>query len=349
MGVLSTALSRLDAAGAGKTPLLEIRGLTTRFSTHEGEVHAVNAVSYSLGQGEIVGIVGESGCGKSVSMLSLMRLIPEPPGRIVDGKVIFKGRDLLQLSEAEMARVRGAEIAMIFQDPMTSLNPTLTIGYQITETLKRHQGMDTRQARHRAAELLSMVGVPNPLERLRDYPHQFSGGMRQRAMIAIALSCNPLLLIADEPTTALDVTVQAQIVDLVIRLQKYLGMTVVWITHDLGVVTRLVERVIVMYAGYVVEDAPVDDLYARPRHPYTLGLMGSLPKLNQAAGTTLVSIPGQPPNLATLPPGCPFAPRCRYAVERCREANPGLNLVALEHQVACWQVDQTKGAWGGFG
>lgn len=269
------------------TNLLEIHRLTTRFSTHEGEVHAVNGVSYSLGQGEIVGIVGESGCGKSVSMLSLLRLIPEPPGRIVDGKVIFQGRDLLQLSEAAMGCVRGSEIAMVFQDPMTSLNPTLTIGYQITEMLRLHQGMDTRQANNRAAELMSMVGIPNPQERLKDYPHQFSGGMRQRAMIAMALSCNPLLLIADEPTTALDVTVQAQIVDLVRRLQKHLGMTVIWITHDLGVVARLVERVIVMYAGYVIEDAPVDDLYAMPRHPYTLGLLGSLPKLNQAAGTAL--------------------------------------------------------------
>ena len=330
------------------TKLLEIRNLTTCFSTHEGVVHAVNGASYSLGEGEIVGIVGESGCGKSVSMLSLMRLIPEPPGRIVDGRVMFKGRDLLQLSEAEMARVRGSEIAMVFQDPMTSLNPTLTIGYQITETIKRHQGMDRRQANRRAAELMSMVGIPNPEERLRDYPHQFSGGMRQRAMIAMALSCNPQLLIADEPTTALDVTVQAQIVDLVRRLQKQLGMAVVWITHDLGVVARLVERVIVMYAGYVIEDAPVDDLYTTPRHPYTLGLLGSLPRLSQAAGTALVSIRGQPPNLAALPPGCPFAPRCRYAVKRCGVENPGLALIAPGHPVACWEVERTEGAWGGF-
>jgi len=328
--------------------LLEIHSLTTRFFTHEGEVHAVNGVSYSLQEGEILGIVGESGCGKSVSMLSLMRLIPEPPGRIVDGKVIFQGRDLLQLSEPEMERVRGSEIAMVFQDPMTSLNPSLTIGYQIAETIKLHQGMDSQQANIRAEELLSMVGIPNPRDRLKDYPHQFSGGMRQRVMIAIALSCNPLLLIADEPTTALDVTVQAQILDLVRQLQKNLGMSVVWITHDLGVVARLVERIIVMYAGFVIEDGPVDDLYATPRHPYTLGLLGSLPRLNQAFGTSLFSIPGQPPNLAALPPGCPFAPRCSYMAERCIEENPGLCQITPHHHVACWEVEQTEGAWNGF-
>lgn len=330
------------------TNLLEIHNLTTRFFTHEGEVHAVNGVSYSLQEGEILGIVGESGCGKSVSMLSLMRLIPEPPGRIVDGKVIFQGRDLLQLSEAEMERVRGSEIAMVFQDPMTSLNPTLTIGYQIAETIKLHQGMDAQQANKRAEELLSMVGIPNPRDRLKDYPHQFSGGMRQRVMIAIALSCNPLLLIADEPTTALDVTVQAQIVDLVRQLQKHLGMSVVWITHDLGVLARLVERVIVMYAGFVIEDGPVDDLYATPRHPYTLGLLGSLPRLNQAFGTALFSIPGQPPNLAALPQGCPFAPRCGYVAERCIEENPSLCLITPHRYVACWEVERTEGAWSGF-
>jgi len=330
------------------TNLLEIHSLTTRFFTHEGEVHAVNGVSYSLQEGEILGIVGESGCGKSVSMLSLMRLIPEPPGRIVDGKVIFQGRDLLQLSEADMECVRGSEIAMVFQDPMTSLNPSLTIGYQIAETIKLHQGMGARQATKRAEELLSMVGIPNPRDRLKDYPHQFSGGMRQRVMIAIALSCNPLLLIADEPTTALDVTVQAQILDLVRQLQKHLGMSVVWITHDLGVVARLVERVIVMYAGFVIEDGPVDDLYATPRHPYTLGLLGSLPKLKQAFGTALSSIPGQPPNLAALPPGCPFAPRCGYVAERCLEENPGLCQITPHHHVACWEVERTEGAWNGF-
>jgi oligopeptide transport system ATP-binding protein len=328
--------------------LLEIRNLTTHFSTQEGVIRAVNGVSYSLQPGEIVGIVGESGSGKSVSMLSLMRLIPEPPGRIVAGQVFFRGRDLLQFSEAEMEQVRGCEMAMIFQDPMTSLNPTLTIGHQIGETLKLHQGLDNRQARERAAELLSLVGIPNPGDRLKDYPHHFSGGMRQRVMIAIALSCNPLLLIADEPTTALDVTVQAQIVDLVRRLQKYMGMAVIWISHDLGVVARLVERVMVMYAGYVIEDAPVDDLYASPRHPYTLGLLSSLPRLNQAVGMALFSIPGRPPNLAALPPGCSFAPRCSYAAERCRQENPDLRPIALRHHVACWEAERTEGVWRGF-
>jgi oligopeptide transport system ATP-binding protein len=327
--------------------LLEVRNLTTRFSTHEGEVRAVNQVSYSLQRGEIVGVVGESGSGKTVSMLSLMQLIPEPPGEIVGGEVIFNGRDLLKLSEGEMEKVRGCEMAMIFQDPMTSLNPTLTIGYQITEGLKLHQGMDKQQANERAAELLSMVGISNPRDRLKEYPHQLSGGMRQRAMIASALSCNPQLLIADEPTTALDVTIQAQTVNLVRQLQEQLGMAVIWITHDLGVLARLVKRVMVMYAGFVIEDAPVDDLYSTPRHPYTLGLLGSLPKLNQKAGSKLFSIPGRPPNLVGLPSGCPFAPRCGYAIDRCREQNPGLVGIAPHHQVACWEHERTEGVWHG--
>ena len=325
--------------------LLEIRNLSTHFYTHEGVVHAVNGISYSLEAGDIVGIVGESGSGKSVSMLSVMRLIPEPPGKIVDGEVIFYGRDLLKLSEGEMERVRGAEVAMIFQDPMTSLNPTLTIGYQITEALKLHQGMDQAQADERAAELLAIVGIPNAEDRLDDYPHQFSGGMRQRAMIAIGLSCNPLLLIADEPTTALDVTIQAQIVDLVKRLQEKMEMAVIWITHDLGVVARLAQRVMVMYAGYVVEDALVDALFATPRHPYTLGLLGSLPRLDVASDDDLFSIPGQPPDLVALPPGCPFAPRCGYASERCMQENPALETVEAYHTVACWEKEKTQGVW----
>ena len=323
--------------------LLEIRNLTTRFYTHEGVVHAVNGVSYSLEAGEILGIVGESGSGKSVSMLSVLGLVPDPPGKVVDGEVIFSGRDLLQLGEEEMERVRGAEIAMIFQDPMTSLNPVLTIGFQITEALKIHQGMDEQQARARASELLGMVGIPNAAERLDDYPHQFSGGMRQRAMIAMGLSCNPMLLIADEPTTALDVTIQAQIVDLVNRLQEQLEMTVIWITHDLGVVARIARRVIVMYAGYIVEDAGVDDLYATPRHPYTHGLLGSLPRLDGVSDDDLVSIPGQPPDLIALPKGCPFAPRCGYVRERCQRENPALQVVGPGHKVACWEWERTKG------
>jgi oligopeptide transport system ATP-binding protein len=327
------------------TSLLEIHNLTTRFYTHEGVVHAVNGISYTLGEGETLGIVGESGCGKSVSMLSVMRLIPDPPGKITEGEVIFYDRDLLKLSEDEMRRVRGAEIAMVFQDPMTSLNPVLTVGFQITEALKLHQGMDDGQARERAAELLTLVGIPNAEERLDDYPHQFSGGMRQRGMIAMALSCNPLLLIADEPTTALDVTIQAQIIDLVKRLQEQLGMAVIWITHDLGVVARLAKRVIVMYAGYIIEEASVKDVYGRPRHPYTIGLLGSLPRLDEAPGTQLLSIPGQPPDLVALPEGCPFAPRCNYVTERCQQENPSLETVGLNHQVACWESDQTEGVW----
>ncbi len=323
------------------TTLLEIRNLTTRFFTHEGVVHAVNGISYTLEEGEILGIVGESGCGKSVSMLSVMRLIPDPPGKIVDGEILFHGQDLLKLTEDEMRQVRGAEIAMIFQDPMTFLNPVLTVGFQIMEALKWHQGVGDQEAREQAAELMNLVGIPKAAERLDDYPHQFSGGMRQRAMIAMALSCNPALLIADEPTTALDVTIQAQIIDLVKRLQEQLGMAVIWITHDLGVVARLAQRVNVMYAGYIIEQARIKDLYATPRHPYTIGLLGSLPRLDEPPGTKLLSIPGQPPDLIALPDGCPFAPRCYLAAERCWQENPTLESVGVEHWVACWEKDKT--------
>ncbi len=327
------------------TNLLDIRNLTTRFYTQDGIVHAVNGISYSLDKGETLGIVGESGCGKSVSMLSVMRLIPDPPGKINDGQVFFYERDLLKLSQEEMRYVRGADIAMVFQDPMTSLNPVLTVGFQIVEALKLHQGMNDKEARERAAEVLSLVGIPNATERLDDYPHQFSGGMRQRAMIAMALSCNPLLLIADEPTTALDVTIQAQIIDLVKRLQEQLGMAVIWITHDLGVVARLARRVIVMYAGYIIEDANVKDVYNSPRHPYTIGLLGSLPRLDAAPGTKLFSIPGQPPDLVALPPGCPFAPRCSFVKNHCRHENPTLQSIGNGHTVACWEHDRTERAW----
>jgi oligopeptide transport system ATP-binding protein len=323
--------------------LLEVRGLKTQFFTQDGTVHAVNGVSYDLQEGECLGIVGESGCGKSVSVLSVMRLIPDPPGRVVGGEVRFRGRDLRRLSEEEMRYVRGAEMAMVFQEPMTSLNPVLTIGFQIMEALKLHQGMNTREARDRAAELLAMVGIPRAADRLDDYPHQFSGGMRQRVMIAMALSCNPSVLIADEPTTALDVTIQAQIVDLVKRLQEKLGMAVIWITHDLGVIARLAERVIVMYAGYIVEEAEVKELYGYPRHPYTIGLLGSLPRLDGSPGVKLVSVRGQPPDLVFLPPGCPFAPRCDYATERCERENPPLETLGVGHKVACWEKDKTEG------
>jgi oligopeptide transport system ATP-binding protein len=329
-------------------PLLDIRNLTTRFHIHEGVVNAVNGISFSLNEGDTLGIVGESGCGKSVSMLSVMRLLPNPPAKVEAGEAWFMGRDLLQLSEEDMRKLRGRSLAMIFQDPMTSLNPVLTIGHQMTEALKTHMGLSNAEAEKLAADFLQRVGIPNAAERLKDYPHQFSGGMRQRAMIAMSLCCNPSLLIADEPTTALDVTIQAQIIRLVRRLQAEMGMTVIWITHDLGVVARLVQRVIVMYAGYIVEDAPVRELFAHPRHPYTLGLLGSLPRLDERASRKLTSIPGQPPNLIRLPRGCPFASRCSFAAERCRAENPVLEEVAPQHRAACWERERV-GAGGAHG
>jgi oligopeptide transport system ATP-binding protein len=322
--------------------LLEVRNLATRFYTEDGVVYAVNGISYTLDEGRTLGVVGESGCGKSVHALSMMRLIPIPPGRIETGEVLLHGQDLLKLSEEEMRHVRGTQIAMIFQDPMTSLNPVLTIGFQIMEALKLHQGMSNREARERTAELLAMVGIPEAAQRLDDYPHQFSGGMRQRAMIAMALSCNPTILIADEPTTALDVTIQAQIIDLVKRLRDRLGMAVIWITHDLGVVAGLAERVNVMYAGSIIETGPVKEIYGNPHHPYTVGLLGSLPRPDEAPGTSLVSIRGEPPDLLGLPEGCPFAPRCDYVVERCRHEMPPLEPTDLDHLVACWEKERIR-------
>jgi oligopeptide transport system ATP-binding protein len=334
----------LDHQSQSGNTLLELKNLVTRFYTDDGVVHAVNGVSYTLEEGGTLGIVGESGCGKSVHALSIMRLIPSPPGKIEKGEVWFGGRNLLKLREREMQHVRGADIAMVFQDPMTSLNPVHTVGFQIMEALKLHQGMGDAAARDRAGELLAMVGIPKAHDRLDDYPHQFSGGMRQRAMIAMALSCNPQLLIADEPTTALDVTIQAQIMDLVKRLQERLGMAVMWITHDLGVVAGLAEKVNVMYAGYIVERGNVKDIYAQPRHPYTIGLLGSLPRLDEAPGTKLASIPGLPPDLISLPPGCPFAARCEYAEDQCVEAMPPLEDVeGEEHTVACWRWEYVAG------
>jgi oligopeptide transport system ATP-binding protein len=324
--------------------LLDLRNLVTRFYTDDGTVHAVNGVSYTLEEGETLGVVGESGCGKTVHALSMMRLIPSPPGKIEQGEILFGDRDLLKISEREMRHVRGAEIAMVFQDPMTSLNPVHTVGFQIVEALKLHQGMGEKAARNRAAELLAMVGIPDAHQRLDDYPHQFSGGMRQRAMIAMALSCNPQLLIADEPTTALDVTIQAQIVELVKRLQERLGMAVMWITHDLGVVAGMAETVNVMYAGYIVERGPVKDIYGSPRHPYTIGLLGSLPRLDEAPGTKLTSVPGLPPDLLVLPPGCPFVDRCAYAEDQCVEAMPPLEETDHpERTVACWRWEYVAG------
>lgn len=316
--------------------ILEIQDLRTDFHTQDGVVHAVNGISYSLKEGETLGIVGESGCGKSVSMLSVMRLLPRPPAEIKAKKINFFGRNLLEFSDAEMHNVRGSQIAMIFQDPMTSLNPVLTIGFQLKEPLKLHLGMSNHEAEERAAELLEMVGIPDARARLNDYPHQFSGGMRQRVMIAMALSCNPALLIADEPTTALDVTIQAQIVDLVKQLREQFGQALIWITHDLGVVAGLAERVVVMYAGFIVEDAIIDELYGNPQHPYTKALLRSLPRVDGSRSEKLETIEGLPPDLIALPKGCPFAARCDYVKDKCREQNPPLEARGPRHRVACW-------------
>jgi oligopeptide transport system ATP-binding protein len=316
--------------------LLEVRNLKTQFFTQDGVVHAVNGISYEVAQGETVAIVGESGSGKSVGVMSLIRLIPEPPGKIVDGEVWFDGQDLLKLKEEELRRIRGNRIAMIFQDPMTSLNPVLTIGRQITEAIELHMRFNREDARRRAVELLELVGIPGASSRLDDYPHQFSGGMRQRVMIAMGLSCNPQLLIADEPTTALDVTIQAQIVDLVERLKEELGMAIIWITHDLGVVAGMADRVLVMYSGFIVEEADVDALYAQPRHPYTLGLLRSIPRLDLGRQKRLIPIEGLPPDLLDPPSHCPFAPRCPFSVEKCWAENPPLMEVGAGHRSACW-------------
>jgi oligopeptide transport system ATP-binding protein len=323
--------------------LLDLRKLEVTFKTPDGTIHAVNGVSFSLEEGESLGVVGESGCGKSVTMLSILRLIPSPPGRITTGKAVFKGNDLLQMSADEIRHIRGAQIGMIFQDPMTSLNPVLTIERQLTEPLELHLGMTRNQARSHAVNLLQMVGIPNPRERLKDHPHQFSGGMRQRVMIAMALACSPQILIADEPTTALDVTIQAQIIDLVRRLRDELGMALVWITHDLGVVAGLAQRVLVMYGGFVIEEALVHELFSNPLHPYTHGLLGSLPRVNEKGHRRLVSIDGLPPVLYEQPAHCPFAQRCSYAMERCWKENPPLMEVYPRHYVGCWDWELVKG------
>ncbi len=322
-------------------PLLDVQGLETQFKTQDGIVHAVNGVSFTLAEGETLGVVGESGCGKSVTMLSILRLIQSPPGKIVGGKVIFHDQDLLELPTDDIRKVRGAQIAMVFQDPMTSLNPVLTIGKQLEEPLILHLGMNSSQAQKRAVEYLDMVGIPNGNERLKDYPHQFSGGMRQRVMIAMALTCNPQILIADEPTTALDVTIQAQITDLVKRLRNELGMSIIWITHDLGVIAGLAQRVIVMYGGFIIEDAEVKDLYANPTHPYTIGLLASLPRIDSKKSDRLFSIEGFPPVLYRVPSACPFVPRCKWAINRCWKENPVLEEVSPGHRVACWVNTKT--------
>ena len=319
-------------------PILEVRNLETRFYTQDGVVNAVNGVSFHVNEGETLGIVGESGCGKTVSVLSVMRLIQQPPGKIAGGEVLFEGKDLMEASDEEMRQVRGNKIAMIFQDPMTSLNPVLTINQQISEALRLHLGMDRDQAREKSVDLLRMVGIPHAEERIDDYPHQFSGGMRQRAMIAMALSCNPDLLIADEPTTALDVTIQAQIIDLIKRLKDEIGMAVIWITHDLGIIAGMADRVSVMYAGFIVEEGTVGEIYADTRHPYTLGLLRSLPRLDETRKERLTSIEGLPPDLIALPQGCPFYVRCPYHFDKCLQENPTLDarVVGDGHRAATW-------------
>jgi oligopeptide transport system ATP-binding protein len=328
-------------------PVLQVRDLVTRFHTDGGVVFAVNGISYTLEPGQTLAIVGESGSGKTVSALSVMGLVPQPPGRIEGGEALLGGRDLLKLSPAQWRRVRGREIAMVFQDPMTSLNPVLTIGYQLTEALRQHLGMSRREATDRAAEMLRMVGIPNPRDRLSDHPHQLSGGQRQRVLIAMALSCGPSVLIADEPTTALDVTIQAQIVELVKELQDRLGMAMIWITHDLALVAGLAHRVAVMYAGFIVEEAPVRTLYATPRHPYTVGLLNSMPRVDASARGPLASIEGQPPDLGRPFESCPFAPRCPWADQRCREERPPLMEVGTGHRSACWRWREMGGEGGG--
>jgi len=329
------------------TPLLEVRRLETQFLTRGGVVRAVDGVSWDVREGETVALVGESGCGKSVSALSIMRLVAEPAGRIVGGQVLFKERDLLALSEEGMRRVRGREIAMIFQEPMTSLNPVLTVGRQLTEGLEIHLQSTPAQARGRAVELLGLVGIPDPGRRLGQYPHQFSGGMRQRMMIAMALACRPALILADEPTTALDVTIQAQILELMKDLSRRFGVAMLMITHNLGVVARYADRVNVMYAGRIVEQGTARALYRTPCHPYTLGLLRSVPRLDEPRRARLDPIEGQPPDLTRLPPGCAFAPRCAFRVERCLTEAPALRPVGSDdHVAACWEAERVAAGIG---
>src|ERR1700738_1481364 len=351
-------LEPLTVPRAGEhAPVLAVDGLKTYFFTRLGILKAVDDVSFALGRRETLAIVGESGCGKSMTALSIMRLVPDPPGRIVGGSVVLDGRDLLTLDEAQMRDVRGNDISMIFQEPMTSLNPVLTIGSQISETLRLHQDLSRSAAAEKAVEMLRLVKIPEPAQRAKEYPHQLSGGMRQRAMIAMALACNPRVLIADEPTTALDVTIQAQILDLILDLQKKLGTAVVLITHDLGVVAETAQRVIVMYAGKKVEEAEVELLFGEPLHPYTHGLLGSIPQLELLGGGTVAAeseangrlqeIPGMVPALTNLPPGCSFAPRCPFADDRCRSFYPPYEQKRPGHWAACWHSERLYGGRGG--
>ena len=316
--------------------LLEVRDLQISFSTYAGEVQAVRGVSFDLRRGETLAIVGESGSGKTVTAKSLLRLLPEANTRIKGGEAIFEGEDILKLSEQRMQKIRGEKIAMVFQDPMTSLDPTMKIGRQITESLKKHLGLSGQKARERAVELLTLVGIPNPGDRVKQYPHQFSGGMRQRVVIAIALACDPQILIADEPTTALDVTIQAQILELLRELQQNLGMSVILITHDLGVVAHTAHRVAVMYAGKVVETGTLREIFYDPQMPYTWGLLSSIPLPTADRSQELIPIPGSPPDMADPPKGCPFTPRCPYAMRICAEEMPGYTTFSAEHKAACW-------------
>ena len=337
--------AQLNAGASAASAVLEIENLQTHFFTPAGVVKAVDGVSYSVRSGETLGVVGESGCGKSVTALSVLRLVADPPGRIVGGAIRFEGRNLLDLQQQQMEEIRGNEISMIFQEPMTSLNPLYTVGRQISEAIALHQGLPRGKAMDKAVDMLRRVSIPEPEQRAHNYPHQMSGGMRQRVMIAMALSCNPKVLIADEPTTALDVTIQAQILELLRELQRAYGMAVVLITHDMGVVAENADRVIVMYAGKKVEEAQVDDLFERPAHPYTRGLLGSIPHLDEAgkAGAPRVrlnEIKGMVPSLVQLPLGCTFAPRCGHATDRCRASAPPLEQHWPGHWVACWHADR---------
>jgi len=322
--------------------LLEVEGLKTQFFTSAGTVRAVDGISYNVDAGEAVAIVGESGCGKSVSALSILRLVADPPGRVVGGRVNFMGRNLLELSDKDIRSVRGRHIAMVFQEPMTSLNPVLTIGRQLTETLEHHLKMRPAEANKRAVELLGMVGISDPERRLSQYPHHFSGGMRQRVMIAMALCCEPELIIADEPTTALDVTIQAQILELMKDLSRRLGVALIIITHNLGVVARYADRVNVMYAGKIIERGSAHEIYHHPSHPYTLALLRSVPRLDQPRREKLDPVEGQPPDLTRLDDGCAFRPRCRYAVERCANEIPPLQPVRDGHVSACWEMARLR-------
>jgi peptide/nickel transport system ATP-binding protein len=339
----------LTAAAEGPGNILEVAGLQTYFFTRSGVVKAVDGVSFTLARGETLAIVGESGCGKSMTALSIMRLVPEPPGRIVGGSVVLDGRDLLKLDDAAMRDVRGNEISMIFQEPMTSLNPVLTIGDQIGEAIRLHQNLPDSEVDAKAVEMLRLVRIPEPAQRAAEYPHQLSGGMRQRAMIAMALACNPKVLVADEPTTALDVTIQAQIIELILELQRELGTALILITHDLGVVAETAQRVIVMYAGRKVEEAGVEDIFERPQHPYTRGLLDSIPRLPSmsgkpvVAGARLTEIPGMVPALVNLPTGCIFAPRCGLADARCAAEFPPYEEKQAGHWAACWHSDRIPG------